>query len=122
MSKSGGVALHHVVVGRYREALEKGRGSTHRVLEVEVLGVSGHWHPRQESQDVIVCLENRRGKMDSGPDVKMRREFSFSLLQRSEGTMWLAALLISSSFPKSHFPIFLVFFILPRPSDPKGWS
>lgn len=61
-----GVASCHVVVGRYREALEKGRGPTYRVLEVEVLGVSGHWHPRQESQDVIVCLENRRGKMDRG--------------------------------------------------------
>lgn len=122
LSKSGGGASRHVVVGRHREALETGRSSTHRVLEVEVLGVSGHWHPRQESQDVIVCLENRRGKMDSGPDVKMRREFRFSLPQRSEGTMWLTALLISSSFPKSHFPVFLVFSILLRPSNPKGWS
>lgn len=64
---------------------ERKRFPTHRVLEVEVLGVSGHWHPRQKSQDVIVCLENRHGKMDSGPDTKMRRGFSFSLLQRSEG-------------------------------------
>lgn len=29
---------------------------THRVLEVEILGVSGHWHPRQEGQNVIVRL------------------------------------------------------------------
>lgn len=106
------------------EALEKGRGSTHRVLEVEVLGVSGHWHPRQESQDVIVCLENRRSEMDSGPGGKMRREFSFSLLQRSEGPMRLAALLISSSFPKSHFPVFLVSSTLPKPPNlhPQGMA
>lgn len=35
------------------------RAATHRVLEVEVLGVSGHRHPRQKGQDVVVGLENR---------------------------------------------------------------
>lgn len=29
---------------------------TNRVLEVEILGVSGHWHPRQEGQNVVVRL------------------------------------------------------------------
>lgn len=33
---------------------------THRVLEVEVLSVSGHWHARQEGQDIVVGLQDRR--------------------------------------------------------------
>lgn len=32
---------------------------THRAFEVEVLGVSGHRHARQEGQDVVVGLEDK---------------------------------------------------------------
>lgn len=42
--------------GRGAGAGRAGVVLTHRILEVEVLGVSGHWHTRQEGQDVIVGL------------------------------------------------------------------
>lgn len=67
----GGGAAHAVgAVGRWpaQAAPAEGEGPgaeglTHRVLEVEILGVSGHWHPRQEGQNVIVRLQNRGVKV-----------------------------------------------------------
>lgn len=78
---------------------------THRVLEVEVLSVSGHRHARQEGQDVIVGLQDRRVRVAAPGPARERGPGPGSVLclppkgLRTQRGVWFLALPRPGRFP-----------------------